>query len=173
MGVLADAAEILDARRLGDASPDAIPGRDPQAVAFSRRADRGAVMFLLRRTTGDWMAIVVLLERDGVSWYEVALAHQASWDPAEPFGEDELMRSSGHSRFMSGPAPEAVLIPGQAAPGARVLRTGNAAEEIVVHPPWGHFLYFGEIERSDESVALTARRAGAEETVVFDPIGHR
>jgi hypothetical protein len=69
--------------------------------------------------------------------------------------------------------PEVVLIPGQAASGARVSRDGNAAGDVVVHQPWGHFVYLGEIERSDESVTLTARRAGAEETVVFEPIGHR
>jgi hypothetical protein len=107
MGVVADAAEVLNAGRLGDASAGVVRARGPRPVAFSRRADRGAVMFPVRRTTADWMAIVVLLD------------------------------------------------------------------EVVAHPSRGHFVYLGEIERSDEPVTLTARRAGAEETVAFQPIGHR
>jgi hypothetical protein len=117
------------------------------------------------------MAIVVLLERDGASWDEVFLTHKPWWEPGETFGAADLMLTGGHARF--GRAPEVVLMPGQAAPGARVSRDGDAADEVVVHPPWGHFVYLGEIERSDEPVTLTARRAGAEETVVFQPIGHR
>jgi hypothetical protein len=117
------------------------------------------------------MAIVALLERDGASWDEVFLTHKPWWEPGEEFAEGELMLTGGHSRV--GQGPEVVLIPGQAAPGARVSRDGNAAGDVVVHRPWGHFVYLGEIERSDESVTLTARRAGAEETVVFEPIGHR
>ncbi len=134
MGLLADAAEVLDAGGL-EATAIGVLGRAPQAVAFARRADRGAVLFPLRRTTGDWMAIVALLERQGTSWKEVTLVHKPWWDPAEAFDDRELMLTGGHSRFWTGAASEGVLIPGQAAPETSVARSdGHPADVITVHP---------------------------------------
>jgi hypothetical protein len=171
MGLLESARAVLDA---GVLEPAADFGREPQAVAFARQADRGAVMFLLRRATGDWMAIIALLERRDGAWYEVTLVHKPWWDPAEAFADDELMATGGHSRFATGSAPEIVLIPGQAAPDTSIERADvSSDDEINVHPPWGHFIYLGERDRSDQTVKLTARRAGREQTAAFEPIGER
>jgi len=172
MGLLADAAAVLDAGGIGIATI-ARCGRDPQAVAFARRSDCGAVMFLLRRTTGDWMAIVALLERRNAVWEEVALVHKPWWDPTEAFEDDELMLTGGHSRFGTGSIGEVVLVPGQAAPDTSVVSGDGHPDEVEVHPPWRHFIYLGELDRIDETVTLTARRDGVEQTDVFEPIGDR
>ena len=98
-----------------------------------RDGDRGAVLFLLRTRAGEWMAIVALLERAADGWDEIALVHKPWWDPADPFEDDELMRTGGHSRFVTGPGPEVVLIAGQAAAGASI--TGVTATSSCTLPP--------------------------------------
>lgn len=171
MGLLERARAVLDA---GLHEAAAVFGREPQAVAVARQADRGAVMFLLRRTSDGWMAIIALLERRDGSWYEVTLVHKPWWDPAEAFADDELMVTGGHSRFATGSASEIVLIPGQAASDTSIVPADVYSDgEINVHPPWGHFIYLGERDRSDQTVKLTARRAGREQTAAFEPIGER
>lgn len=170
MGLLADAAAILTAGDL-DAASTAATRREPHAVAFDRRADRGVVLFLLRRTTGDWMAIIALLERTDSSWDEVALVHRPWWDPDETAEDGELMLAGGQSRFATGTGGAVVLIAGQAAPGASVARDdGRRRAALDIHPPRGHFIYLGELDHFDETVSLTASRAGIEQTAVFEPI---
>ena len=170
MGLLERARAVLDG---GLHEAAAVFGREPQAVAVARQADRGAVMFLLRRTTGDWMGIIALLERRDGSWYEATLVHKPWSDPAEAFADDELMVTGGHSRFATGSASEIVLIPGQAAPDTSIAPADVYSDEINVHPTWGHFIYLGERDRSDQTVKLTARRAGSEQTAAFESIGER
>ncbi len=131
-------------------------------------------MFLLRRTTGDWMAIIALLERRNAAWDEVALVHKPWWDPTEAFEDNELMLTGGHSRFGTGSIGEVVLIPGQAAPDTSVVYgDGHPVDEVEVHPPWRHFIYLGELDRIDETVTLTARRDRVEQTDVFEAIDDR
>jgi hypothetical protein len=131
-------------------------------------------MFLLQRTTGDWMAIIVLLERQDASWYEVTLVHKPWWDPAEGFADDELMLTGGHSRFAVGSASEIILIPGQAAPDTSIARVDvHPSDEIELHAPWGHFIYLGRLDSFEQPVTLVANRAGRKETAVFESIDDR
>jgi len=168
MGVIATAAGVLRGDRLPSDWPT--PNRDPRPAAFMRLGDRGAVPFVHRIGVDEWIAIVALLERTADAWDETALVHKPWGDPEDPFETDELMRTGGHSRFVTGPSPEVVLIAGQAAPDASITgRHGN----IVVHPPTGHFIYVAEMARPGQPVTLTARRAGSEETSVFEPLDLR
>jgi hypothetical protein len=172
MGLLAEAAAILGARRLGADSMTST-SRGPQAVALHRRPDRGAVLFLLRRTTSDWLAIIALLERRDSSWDEVALVHKPWWDPADTLEDGELMLIGGQSRFATGASGGVVLIPGQAAPDVSVARTdGRHGAAIHVHPCRGHLIYLGALDHVDETVTLTARRAGIEQAADFERIGN-
>jgi hypothetical protein len=168
MGVIAKAGDVLLAGRLpADSSR---PGGDPHPVAFLQHGDLGAVLFVRRIGAGEWMAIVALLRRSADAWDEIALVHKPWWDPADPFEDDELMATGGHSRFVAGPGPEVAVIAGQAAAGASITGPGG---EIVVHPPSRHFIYLAEIAHPDEPMTLTARRAGVEQTSVFEPLDIR
>jgi hypothetical protein len=84
MSLLAKAGAVLDAGALDVRTTTGL-GREPSAVAFGRRRDRGAVMSLLRRPTDDWMTIIALWQRGDASWDEVALVHKLWWDPVEAF----------------------------------------------------------------------------------------
>ena len=166
MSVFATAVEVLQAGRL----PKTSAASGPQPVAFMRDGELGAVLFLLGTRAGEWMAIVALLQRAGDGWDEIALVHKPWWDPADPFADDELMLTGGHSRFVAGPGPEVVAIAGQAAVGACISGVDG---DVVVHPPAGHFIYVAEMARHSQPVTLTARRAGLEQTSVFDPLDLR
>ena len=162
MSVVATAAEVLRSGRL----PKTSAASGPQPVAFMREGDLGAVLFLLGTRAGEWMAIVALLRRAGDGWDEITLVHKPWWDPADPFDDDELMLTGGHSRFVTGPGPEVVLIAGQAAAGACISGVDG---DVVVHPPAGHFIYVAAMARHSQPVTLTARRGGSEQTSVFEP----
>lgn len=170
MGVIATAGDVLRAGRLPEPTPGARGERGPRPVAFMHRGSRGAVLFVCRTAPGEWMAIVALLERAGDAWDEIAIVHKPWWDPADPFEDDELLVTGGHSRFAAGPGPDVALVAGQAAAHTSVA---GASGDIVVHPPSGHFIYLAEISNHDEPVILTARRAGVEETSVFEPLDIR
>ncbi|MDP2711130.1 MAG: hypothetical protein Q8O56_07915 [Solirubrobacteraceae bacterium] len=118
------------------------------------------------------MAIIAVLKRRDAYWDEVTLVHKPWWNPAEPFVDDELILTGGHSRFATESTAEIVLIPGQAAPDTSVARLDRqSTDAIKVHPPWGHFVYLGEISGIHQTVTLAARRAGIEQTVAFEPLG--
>jgi hypothetical protein len=170
MGVIATAGDVLRAGRLPEAAPSARDDEGPQPVAFMRTGNRGAVLFVRRTAPGEWMAIVALLERAADAWDEIAIMHKPWWDPAEPFEEDELIVTAGHSRFAAGPGPDVALVAGQAAAQTSIAGAGG---DVAVHPPSGHFIYLAEIANHDEPVILTARRAGVEETSVFEPLDIR
>jgi hypothetical protein len=170
MGLIATAGDVLRAGRLPDATPESRDERGPQPVAFMRSRNRGAVLFVHRMAAGEWMAIVALLERAGDAWDEIAIVHKPWWDPADPFEDGELIVTGGHSRFAVGSGPDVALVAGQAAAQTTVA---GASGEIVVHPPARHFIYLAEIANHDEPVILTARRAGVEETSVFEPLDIR
>lgn len=159
MGVIASAGDVLGAACLPAAPATLADWRDPQPVAFGIEGARGAVLFLHRIRADEWMALVGLLERVGETWDEIALVHKPWWDPAGAFDEGELMLTGGHSRFTHGSESHVVLVAGQAAARTSL---GGAGGEVVVHPPWGHFIYLAEIARADEPVTLTARRDGVE-----------
>lgn len=167
MRLIATAGAVLRAASLPLTSQIDAARRDPQPVAFMRRDALGAVLFNHRIGSDRWMAIMALLERVGETWDEIALVHKPWWDPAGAFDEGELMLTGGHSRFTYGSESHVVLVAGQAAARTSL---GGADGEIVVHPPWGHFIYLAEIVRPDEPVTLTARRDGVEQTAVFEAL---
>jgi hypothetical protein len=167
MGLASQAAAILDARRLDTAAlPN--PGGGPQPVAYDRRGSDGAVMFLAVSRAGDWMCLLVLLERGDEAWKEVTIVHKPWWDPQEAFAEDDLILTGGHSRFSSHLCAEVVVIPGQAAPETSVTPVGSVVpEEPPAQGPWRHFVYVRCSDEPGTPVTLVAERAGAQERVVF------
>ncbi|MEA2131077.1 MAG: hypothetical protein QOJ85_3968 [Solirubrobacteraceae bacterium] len=168
MGLISQAAAILDAGRLDTAALPG-PGRDPQPVAYDRRGAEGAVMFLAVSRAGEWMCLLVLLERDNDAWEELSIVHKPWWGPQEAFSQEDLILTGGHSRFSSDLCAEVVAIPGQAASETSVRPWDSAAPaEPLAQGPWRHFVYVGCLDEPGKPVTLVAERAGAQETVVFE-----
>jgi hypothetical protein len=168
MGLTEDANAVLEAGRLGPAEPP-VAGRSPQPVAFARHATYGAVMFLTVTRGGDTICIVPVMERGADAWEDLTVVQKPWWGPEEAFAKDELLATGGHSRFASGRDFEIVVIPGQAAPDTTVARVDSGQPEaVVVHGPWGHFVYVGSTSRDGDPVTLVAEREGIRQTEVFE-----
>jgi hypothetical protein len=130
-------------------------------------------MFLKAPRAGEWMCLLVVMERDGDSWQEISIVHKPWWDPSAAFTTDELIAVGGHSRFGGRACPEIVVIPGQAAANARVRRLeSDDVQDPLGQGLWGHFVYVGCLDEPGAPVSLVAERDGAQETVtikMYDP----
>jgi hypothetical protein len=172
VGLIAQATAILDGRCRLETSVLSTSVESPQAVAYGRRGDCGAVMFLKESRAGEWICLLIILVCNRRSWEELSVVHKPWWNPQEPFAENELFAIGGHSRFSSDVCPEVVVIPGQAAPQTRVRRLDAVPAEPVITGPWGHFVYVGCLDEPGAPVSLEAERAGERETIkvkMFDP----
>lgn len=167
MGLTDDAATILDEGRLPSDGPQ------PRPVAFMRGEGYGAVMFL---TAGrvETTCIVCLVERGVHGWQELTVVQKPWWDPSEEFAAQALLATGGHSRFTGSVGTEIVVIPGQAAPDTTVARIDRRqSQPIAVHPPRGHFVYAGTLERDGDPVTLVAERGRVRQTATFERLDLR
>jgi hypothetical protein len=164
---MSQAAAILEARRL-ETTELPNPGGVPQPVAHDQRGAYGAVVFLAVSRAGDWMCLLVVLERGERGWEDLTIVHKPWWDPHRTFAQDDLIATGGHSRFSGDLCAEVVLIPGQAASETSVQPLGSVEHQPLAQGRWRHFVYVGCSDEPGGPVTLVAERAGVQETVVFE-----
>jgi hypothetical protein len=170
MGLTSQAAAVLAAQRVETSALPA-PGGVPQPVAFDQDGTYGSVLFLAVSSTGEWMCLLAILEHGDGGWEDLSIVHKPWWDPQGAFAGDELIATGGHSRFSDDLGAEVVVIPGQAATDTSVTSVGPAGRQRpLAQGLWRHFVYVGCSDEPGMPVTLTAERAGAQETVVFEPL---